>query len=85
MIDLFGQDTIPVEKPKTETKYQRFKRIFNYRKSINYDRCMECAHCIRKEYSGKYYHKCNMMGDTNGAASDIRRHNVCDIFRVMEK
>jgi len=91
--DLFGEMR-PVkeflnkeERNGNESKYQAFKRENNYRRgdieiglSI-YHRCKYCTHSIIMHYHGKVYCKCRLMGISNSEATDIRRRNVCDIFK----
>lgn len=35
--------------------------------------CGTCGHFIRKEFNGRTYFKCAMIGDSNCDASDIRK------------
>jgi hypothetical protein len=56
--------------------------------------CGTCAHFIRKEFNDKTYFKCEMIGDSNGTATDIRkgqtacrerkgfiRVNICEVCK----
>jgi len=84
-MNLFGELVdYPVDQ-RNPSKYDRWKASVNYRaskgdKSI---RCKNCVHLIKKVYSKTYY-KCELMGNTNGPASDIRVNCVCDKFRKEE-
>lgn len=34
-------------------------------------KCKHCEHCYAKQFSGRYY-KCDLRGNTNGPATDIK-------------
>lgn len=35
--------------------------------------CGSCSHFIRKEFHGRTYFKCEMVGDSNCDATDVRK------------
>ena len=64
-----------------ESGYQRFKRLNNYRKSeMGGVSCRICKHKQTFDYHGKRYHKCDLIGISNSAATDIRLSYVCNKF-----
>jgi hypothetical protein len=79
--DLFGGETaviVPGNSP-----YKIFRISANYRKRNLEEQvcgrfCLTCCHIMRIEYHDKAYHKCELMGDSRGPASDINRYCVCN-------
>lgn len=87
MKDLFGNDILisdylknPDKKePNHESKYQKFKRENNYRKSSHkLERCKYCYNHTHGTYRTKYLHKCSLLGLSHSEATDIRTGHVCD-------
>lgn len=77
--DIFGNvvEYTPDEY-SNESDYQRFKRINNYRDKENSGSCKNCTHLISKRFHNKQYYKCELIGDSNSTATDIRLKMVCD-------
>jgi len=77
--DLFGGET-PANNPGPPylSPYQKFKIQNNYRRSANkLRRCKTCKFITFHEYNRKYY-KCQLIGESNSAATDIAIGHVCD-------
>ena len=44
--------------------------------------CKDCDNCRRKEYHNKVYYKCKLLGNSNGAGTDIRlKWPACYYFK----
>ena len=81
--NLFGE-TVPEMIPHKNTfrlsKYQLFKRKFNYMESRNENGCKNCKYHLVKEYHGKRYHKCEQLGTSHSSATDIRLKCICNLW-----
>ena len=81
MIDLFGEEVEAPRRKSRLSKYQLFKMANNYRESDDDRR--KCGFCVFHRscrYHDKIYHKCELIGDSNSSATDIRVGHVCDKF-----
>lgn len=78
--NLFGGETPITEPKRNESRFQRFRRIYNYRKGENGKQCRKCRHHILKQHHGRRYHKCRMMGLSFSEATDIRALGMCDLL-----
>jgi len=65
-----------------ESKYQKFKRLNNYRdsKSKN-ESCKNCKSCFGFRNNDKIYYKCEKIGLSCSGATDINLKKVCDLFK----
>lgn len=82
---LFYVDNVPI-KHTFRSKYLKWKYENNYRKADHLSdiRCKNCKHLFANIYnttSGKYY-KCELLGRSSSAATDIRLSCVCDLFET---
>ena len=87
-IDLFGKDTpiITINPNVHESSYQRYKRIYKYKKSKDpVKKCLNCVHMRGYEYHDRIYYKCKKIGVSNGAATDIRLSYVCTQFLEKDR
>jgi len=75
MLDLFGNEII-----EDQHKLPRCKIGINYRLSENRQCCKNCSFLLRKNYHNKIYYKCEIIGDTNGHATDVKLKCVCDNY-----
>lgn len=86
MTDLFGE--VPEPKQLDPHGYGSLtirKRLNHYRRSDDPKRrCATCAHHDCFEYHDRYYHKCELVGHSSGAATDVRASAVCDDWRLKE-
>lgn len=73
----------PPEKEKQKSKYQIWKEKNHYGKAVNANkdgrRCVWCKHLIIKDDRYRYF-KCELLGNSNCTATDIRISCVCDLF-----
>lgn len=79
MKDLWGNDIPDIEPPKPKSEYQKTKVNNGYRKANSWD-VRKCKNCIYKKshyQNGKYYYKCQLIGDSASEATDIRMSHVC--------
>jgi len=86
MINLFGEEhEIPEITKATranESKYQKYRRVYDYRKSLDADRkCKFCKRSIRTHFHDKTYRKCELLGISNSEATDINANYVCNNFK----
>lgn len=86
-IKLFDYEEPPKMPPKMifKSKYQKWKWEHKYKKAekISNIRCKNCKHLISKLAicpSEKNYYKCELLGCSSAAATDIRLGYVCDNF-----
>lgn len=77
-ITMFEVAPLPPKLPNG--KYKRFKAIYNYRKAEN-NCCEKCRNFLGFTNGKKNFYKCNLMGLSHSAASDIRKSYVCDLWR----
>jgi len=83
--DLFGGES-EVVSSGSESDYQKFKRMNNYRIAENKsERCFLCIHCFRKEFNNKGYYKCELIGCSSSMATDVRIKNTCSKFMPKRK
>jgi hypothetical protein len=82
-ITLFDVDNQPIE-IKFRSKYQKWKYENNYGKAdkLSDIRCENCKNLFVQ--LGKYY-KCNLLGTSCCAATDIRLSCVCKNFEMEEE
>lgn len=62
--------------------------VRKYGLSANDETCKTCKHLYRKEYQAGAYYKCELLGNTNGAGTDIRlKWDACGKYeeRVRKK
>jgi len=72
-----------VEVKSQESKYQRWKRLHQYKKSNEIDKkCKKCANERTFEVNDKLYHKYSLLGYSRGPATDIRVSFLCDLFKL---
>lgn len=81
--NLFGEEqSIPdLQKLQHEGKVQKLKKQMGYRKA-NISKgeiwCKYCSHYVRKHYHDKVHLKCELIGDSNCEATDIRAKYTCN-------
>lgn len=81
--NLFGEEQQYVEPklPNHEGWVQKLKKQMGYRKANVYKGeiwCKYCAHYVRKDYHDKVHLKCELIGDSNCEATDIRAKYTCN-------
>jgi hypothetical protein len=86
--DLWGQP-LPPKSEYSGAKYCGsrpcdIKLRHNYRKRLHAsaDCCGTCKHHGAKSLHGTRYHKCDLIGNSNGPATDVRVSYVCDKFET---
>lgn len=90
-INLFGDEQEYNEKVKFErrnkSKIQKFKNTHHYEdaREPKYRSCKLCKHRISGHYHNKIYHKCELIGFSYSAATDIRLKKVCGLFMRRDK
>lgn len=82
--DLFGGET-PISKPP-HGPYEKRKKQLQYREAEagSEKRCENCAHLIKKNFHGRNYYKCELIGMSSSEATDIRLKNTCNRFKKAE-
>jgi hypothetical protein len=81
--DLFGGET-EIKQNKTETFISEWIRVANYRPSENkVERCKNCIHHQHWQYHTKYLHKCDLLGMSHSAATDIKVNFTCNNYERM--
>ena len=86
MIDLFGA-TVPDRDPGSIKETLIVKRLgpFGYRpREETMVCCMTCTHSRVVHYSKTYY-KCEFLGDSRSASTDIRAKHVCNHWEARAK
>lgn len=79
MTDLFG-NTVSEEVRKAKPAITRILGPLHYRPSEGKERrCATCAHHMLHLYA-RTYHKCDLVGSSNGPGTDIRAKWVCDAW-----
>ena len=77
-LDLFGNEKEAVfVKKKGQSDYQYRKQNLDYRLGDKNKCCKNCKHLWSFHYHGKNYHKCELIGISQSAATDIRLKNTC--------
>lgn len=74
-LDIFGNDCdIPVEPRKGgRGKFTTMQEFYGTLKGF---KCGQCNHCLRQNYHGRTYFKCELWFVSNSEATDIRLSNV---------
>jgi hypothetical protein len=83
--NIFGEEQPFTNLPNTEhqSTYMRFKKQNRYRRTDSKVICCKtCVNHIHKEFHGKHYHKCKLIGDSGCTATDIQVSAVCDKFKM---
>jgi hypothetical protein len=79
MKDLFGNECTEKDfEPRPKTMIERGLRRYRYRKRESDEKC--CKTCMRHIKRNDRFYKCELVGCTMSAASDIRAFNVCDAW-----
>jgi hypothetical protein len=79
--DLFGGQTRMVDETAVRGPIKAQKKSIGYVQQ--FDRNRQCRHCTylrRFKISGRTYYKCQLIGITNSAASDVRLFAHCRLF-----
>ncbi len=62
---------------------EKFRKLYGINESV---KCGDCKHCIRVNTNNKNYYKCEVMGITSSAATDIRLKDYgCSEYREGNK
>ena len=80
MKSLFNDEIPDVPPKESKGKYAVWKKVNWYRKSDGDKRCANCKYFYRT-YHDKAYFKCELLGQSNSEATDIRASYVCNQFR----
>lgn len=85
-------ENMPFEPPPKnnphESKYQRFKRLNNYRKSSDAERrCQNCRHSMQNYFDNRAFLKCDLIGVSRSKATDIRASYICNKYEseILDK
>ena len=86
MKNLFNEDheiDVKAKKFIQLSKYQKFRRLNNFRLGTKEQRCKTCQYCIVNSWGVKNFYKCQKMGGVDKAspASDTKIKMVCDLWR----
>jgi len=77
--NLFGEWVEISPKREKKSPLQQLKDSIRYRESETITRtCKNCANHYVKHYHDHRYHKCEIIGHSFGAGTDIRLKMVCD-------
>ena len=77
--DLFGGETEIVE--PEYGKIKKLKNSMGYRKANpGESQCKDCIYFNRKEFHGRTYRKCELIGDSQCDATDIMASGTCRKF-----
>lgn len=82
MLDLFGIEVDDYQKkPRVLGIYQQFKHDNQYRETKSRtEKCGLCKYCFSRAPHKATYYKCELLGESMSAASDIRLSHVCNLF-----
>ena len=78
-LDLFIYGETDTTAQGNKSEYQLWKIKHYYGVSDNKQKCGNCKHLVKNQYS-KVYYKCTQMGMSMSAATDVRLRNVCDLW-----
>ncbi|MCP4394580.1 MAG: hypothetical protein GY804_09985 [Alphaproteobacteria bacterium] len=88
-VNLFGEEQkyLEIQKKGHLGKIQMLKKRMGYRKTpLKNDTCKFCVHRRHKDYHNKPYNKCELIGDSNCEATDIKILNyTCDEFERINE
>jgi len=79
-LDLFGRETEAVQNP-TILQLARYRKATPEEKEAGYV-CKNCRYLITVDYHDKRYFKCEWIGLSHSAATDIRLSGICPKFEV---
>jgi hypothetical protein len=79
--DLFGGQTRIVDETAARGPIKSQKKEIGYVQQFDRNRqCRNCKYLIRFKHIGRTYFKCQIIGITHSAASDIRLYAHCRLY-----
>lgn len=84
MTDLFGAPMMDDDfRRRPKTLITKVLGPLHYRKAETREKsCKTCARCFMHGSARRHWFKCDLVGSSNGPATDVRAGRVCDSWRA---
>lgn len=84
-INIFGFEEVDKKSNKSKkqlTMKEKFRQRHGYKDGFL---CKNCVHFKEYFYHSRHYFKCELLGETNSTASDVRKKDVaCRLYKEKE-